>query len=722
MMNEDSGKRRSLLDQLRRVLPPSPEWDAWLEHSGELPPDFDALRSHYDLPDPLEGVAHVEQWPARREDLKAQFQHWMFGSAPPPPNDIDVEILSERQEMNAVCRSLRLRFGPEKRAALRLELFIPQGEGPFPVFMTQSFHRQWALIALRRGYLACVYAGSDDQDDTDSFQDAYPGYDWSRIMRRAWAASRCVDYLATVPQANTNQIALTGHSRNGKLSMIASALDERFALVISSSSGAGGVLSARHFSEQHGGEGIEMITRRFPQWFHPRWRFFVGREHKLPVDLHELVALSAPRPCLLSIALNDHVESVWALQQTYLAAQRVYRFLDAEPNLRILYRPGSHETWPWVIEQYLDWCDQHFGRRHGQFAERLIYPHDWPRWKAANPHLKKEQIPHRIDLPPGSLADWQAQRAHIRRGVEWLLGTAPPGGLDNGAGFTYDNRHIATMLQQDAGEGCEKVTLAFGEHLTADIYRPMAVNEKEDRLPVVLWLHPFCASNGYAPVYRRGEPVFRTLARAGFAVFCFDQIGYGQRIEEVEGFYVRHPAWSLLGKMVRDSSAALDAVMRPPWIDPARVYGLGFGLGALVGLHLAAQDERLAGLAAVCPPPPFRLETDADETGGIARWSHLHMLLPRLGLYVGDEKRVPYDLDDLMTCLAPRPLLVVSPQLDREAPPEMVEHAVNVTRAVYDLHGASDQIEHQTPEAYHHFDDQAQQPVIAWLRRRAGLS
>jgi hypothetical protein len=41
-------------------------------------------------------------------------------------------------------------------------------------------------------------------------------------------------------------------------------------------------------------------------------RFFAGRENKLPVDQPELIACIAPRPCLISTALNDAVESVWA--------------------------------------------------------------------------------------------------------------------------------------------------------------------------------------------------------------------------------------------------------------------------------------------------------------------------------------------------------------------------------------------------------------------------
>ena len=290
-------RQQAYLDQLRRILPASPEWEAWLETSGELPPDYDTLPTSYNHPPILAGVTDPADWPQRREQLQATLHRWIIGTVPPPPDNLRAQVISEHRENQVTVRAVQLTFGANHAASLRLEVFIPDGDGPFPVFVTQHFHRPWAQIALSRGYIACVYAGSDTLDDTDTFSAAYPGYDWSRITRRAWAGSRCVDYLQSEPLADRSKIAITGHSRNGKLSLIASALDERFAAVISSSSGSGGALSARTNTEQHFGEGIEFITRRFPDWFHPRWRFFVGREDKLPVDIPDLVALSAPRPC-----------------------------------------------------------------------------------------------------------------------------------------------------------------------------------------------------------------------------------------------------------------------------------------------------------------------------------------------------------------------------------------------------------------------------------------
>jgi len=174
--------------------------------------------------------------------------------------------------------------------------------------------------------------------------------------------------------------------------------------------------------------------------------------------------------------------------------------------------------------------------------------------------------------------------------------------------------------------------------------------------------------------------------------------------------------------MVRDAQAALDALAGLPYVDPGAIWGVGYSMGSLVGLHLAALDDRLAGLASVCGPPPFRLDTPSRGTGGIRRWSHLYMLLPRLGLFVGQEERVPYDLHHLLSCLAPRPSLVVSPQLDREAQLEDVTQAVRAAREVYALYGASDRLEQISPEDYNHFGPGMQALVARWLGKASGRS
>ncbi|HNT89392.1 MAG TPA: hypothetical protein PKL84_16130, partial [Candidatus Hydrogenedentes bacterium] len=552
-------RRTGYLEQLRRLLPESKAWTGWIEESGELPPDFEAMPASAALPDPLERdgarITTPEAWAEHRETLKALLAQWVIGTAPPTPDHIEAAVLEEWREEGCTVREVELRFGPEHRARLWCEVMVPDGDGPFPVFMTQHNHRAWALIALQRGYLACVYAGADTRDDTDTFLEAYPGYDWSRLTRRAWAAGRCIDYLETVPQADARRVAITGHSRNGKQSLIASALDERFAAVISSSSGAGGSMPTRLYSEQQYGEGIEFITRNFPEWFHPRWRFFVGHEDRLPVDLRTPVALSAPRPCLISTALNDNVDSVWAGEQAYHAVKPVYALFGAEDKLRILYRPGGHETWPTVIERYIDWCDAQFGRGAYAFPERLIHPYDWETWRArartapdpaAYPERTIDELMHDMWAGHSARESFPEYRDEIRAHVRALLGSPPPKAANPGGDYGKEPAHIETLLNRAVpGARLQKQDLVFGEYINADVYAPHKLDLETGRAPAVLWLHPVSCARGYVMGYRRGEHPFATVARAGFAVFCYDQIGFGRRIEEVEGFYDRYPDWSL---------------------------------------------------------------------------------------------------------------------------------------------------------------------------------
>ena len=711
-------KQHQLLAELLKMLPSSPAWERWLQASGELPPDFDTLPSLPGLPDSLRfadgrPVESKAQWAERRLELLRLFEHYVIGALPPPPGNVCAAQLKERTEADAIVREVTLEFGPARQATLHLELIIPKGKGPFPVFLTQDNHRRWALVAVSRGYLGCVYAGADSRDDTSAWPALWPDFDWTKLARRAWAASRCIDYLCTLPEVDCSRIALTGHSRNGKLSLIAAALDGRIAAVISSSSGAGGACTYRFFSETQFGEGIELITRAFPDWLHPRLRFFVGRENKLPVDQHELVACIAPRPCLISTALNDNVESVWAIEQTWRAAQRVYALLGAPDALALRYRPGLHGTGAQDIESYVDWLDSRFGRGKPFAPSRPIYP-TYEEWQQAsgeriNPrHFPERGLDDLLRAEDGAAvtnpAEWAAKRVEITRRIEWALGEAPPAAAGTPGDYGAEGKQVAAMLGRAAvPANLVKESLNFGNYIAGDLYYPANVGQTKRRLPALIWLHPVSNSNGYVPGYYRGEPPHLLLARSGYAIFAYDQIGNGARLEEIRGFYHRYPHWSLLGKMVRDAMAAVDALAQHPHVDPKQIFLVGYSTGAMTALHAGALDERIAGVIAVAGFTPLRLDTAEKATGGIARWSQWLPLQPRLGAFAGQEARIPYDYHELLALIAPRPALVITPRLDYQSSFNDLKLCVEQARQVYALLGNPAGLVFQRTDDYNHF-------------------
>ena len=737
-------KRRETLESLLKILPRhrmdfndgrinayDKSWEDWLKRTGELPPDFDAMPSTPFLVDPLEGVQTLEQWNQKRQQIRAQFEQWVFGKMPPQPDNLRSVITGTETDGKLTIRNVRLEFGPDHRGKLRVQLIIPPGQGPFPVFLTNHPRTYpWVAPAVRRGYIGCIYFAADpnngNADDSDKFIDVYPEFDFSCLARRAWAGMRAVDYLRTLPEVGNQKIAITGHSRNGKQALLAAAFDERIAAVIASSGNTGECDPWRYTTDMFVNESIEQITGVFPHWLHPRLRFFAGSEHKLPVDQHALMALVAPRGLFMYSAYAEQQGNPFGFEQAFPAVEKVYRFLGHEDRVWLNLRDGEHPTTAGDIELFCDFLDTTFGRRTYPRREVWINGYTFEGWKkVAGESVDPSKFPAigQRDLS----TQWsEATKRGILQKINWTMGEEP-------AGVRFPARHelkigdvmtdegwIAIMLGRPfKSHSMGAVGLAYGDDLKADFYFPADADgsPQGSHWPVVVWMHPYAYTTGYS---RDTQPFFASLTKRGFAVLAFDQIGFGTRVRDARYFYQRYPKWSLLGKMVADTRAAVDAVAALEAVDSSRIYLVGYALGAKVGLITAALDDRVKGVAAVCGIDPLRLSTAEKGTEGVRHYSHLHGLLPRLGYFVGQESRLPFDFDEVLAAVAPRRTLVVAPTLDRYAPVADVQLQVEQARKVYALLGNEKALQLQTPLAFNSFTPSMQQAVFDWLGEALG--
>jgi dienelactone hydrolase len=717
----------------------------WLDRTGELPPDFDSMPSIPFLPDPLvidEGgknipVENLSQWKEKREWMKEQLQRYVSGTFPPAPDNFEVKILSEEKDGRTTLRMVELSFGPQHQAKMTAELMIPPGEGPFPVFLTQWNHREWAQVAVRRGYIGCVYAGADAKDDSEKYSEIWAGkYDFARLMRRAWGASRVIDYLYTLPVVDKNKIGITGHSRNGKSSLMAAAFDERIAACIPSSGGTGAEVPWRYCSDIYDGETIADISTGFPSWFHPRLRFFIGRENKLPVDQNLFMALIAPRGLMLSTAISEGDSNPWGIEQAYHVTKKVYEFLGMPHNLAIRSRYGLHSVCARDIEDYIDFFDYVFGRTNHKPANKLFYDYSFEKWLG----LSGEMIDP-LDYPVkgindilqnekgdqiNSVSSWENKKTEIQSQIRWSLGDEPagvtnpgPGTLDKGG---QGEGNFGTFLTRPAAtDGMGVMAISpyngFGDQLFGYLYYPSDSNGKprSNDLPVIIYLHEFDYSKGFSSTRHGIGSLFESVVNEGYAVFAYDMIGFGNRIEEGTRFYERYPHWSKLGKMVVDVRGAVDALENLDFIDGKRIYVTGYSLGALVGLYSAALDDRIAGAISVAGFTPMRTNTPDRGTEGIKAWSHLHGLMPRLGFFIGHENRIPYDFHEVLGCIAPRPVLVIAPLIDKDAHHEDVVKCIDEADKIYGLYGSTGKINLFSPNDINRFSPEMRNKMYGWL-------
>ncbi len=181
---------------------------------------------------------------------------------------------------------------------------------------------------LTRGIIGLVNKGQPRQPD-----------DWGALRAWAWGASRCLDYLETLPEVDAKRVGIEGVSRYGKAALVAHAFDERFALGFIASSGAGGVaLHRRNF-----GESTENLASSGAyHWFAGNYLKYATEKSSfgsmtpddLPVDSHQLIALCAPRLTFVSYGIPENGDALWLDPQgSYMAT------LAASPAFELL---GAH--------------------------------------------------------------------------------------------------------------------------------------------------------------------------------------------------------------------------------------------------------------------------------------------------------------------------------------------------------------------------------------------
>ena len=336
------------------------------------PKSLDELPVRLELPDLFKFPEDhrkitAENWEQRRAQLAAIVQHYQYGQMPPRPDSITVERLKKRQleQVEASEELMTVVIGSKHQLRMRIAVYVPQRSGRLPVLIREEAalgHLEEVPRLMRHGCLYVEYARDDlDPDQPDvvgAAQQAYPKYDWATIAVWAWAGMRVVDYLESRDDVDERRIGIVGHSRGGKAALLAGALDPRFTLVAANGSGAGGAGS--FWVQGKGCETLEQITdpNRFAYWFHPRLRWFVGKENRLPFDQHFLKALVAPRALICTEARNDYWANPRGTRMTSRAAAEAFRLLGAEAKNGLHFRDGDHDLlaadWNAILA-FADW-------------------------------------------------------------------------------------------------------------------------------------------------------------------------------------------------------------------------------------------------------------------------------------------------------------------------------------------------------------------------------
>jgi len=190
------------------------------------------------------------------------------------------------------------------------------------------------------------------------------------------------------------------------------------------------------------------------------------------------------------------------------------------------------------------------------------------------------------------------------------------------------------------------------------------------------------------------------FAKKGFITFTFDFRCFGERAHTSFELYGRDRCnvhfirgsllgINLLALDIADCHRAIDYLITRSEIDPCRIGCFGLSFGGTMSMWTAATDKRIkaAGISGyLC-----EFESFAIRNGNFCG----SQFVPTLGRY--------FDLSDITSLIAPRPLLIESGTLDEGFPIQSAKRAYANLHRAYEAWGKPELLAHDVFEGGHKF-------------------
>lgn len=313
----------------------------------DLAKDFGTFKSslRFDDGTPVKTAA---DWPRRRREILKTWHDFM-GPWPKLIEKPKIEYLAKEHRDNFTQHHVRIEVAPG-RLTDDAYLLIPDGKGPFPAVLVvfydaktgigfgKSPNRDFAFQLAKRGFVA-LSLGSLPA----SYYPDKTNVQLQPLSYHAYEAANCHTILASLPQVDAKRIGVVGHSYGGKWAMFASCLYEPFVAAVWSD---GGIVFDEKRANVNYWEpwylGYEKGNERKPGILtldNPRTGVY-KRLMETGHDLHELHALMAPRPFLVSGGSEDRPERWKALNH----AVAVNKLLGCANRVAMTNRPMHSPT------------------------------------------------------------------------------------------------------------------------------------------------------------------------------------------------------------------------------------------------------------------------------------------------------------------------------------------------------------------------------------------
>jgi cephalosporin-C deacetylase-like acetyl esterase len=650
----------------------------------------------------------------------------LIGGLPAERTPLNARVTGEVVRDGYVIRKVIFESLPE--FYVTANLYVPTvGKGSYPAILSPCGHSkngkdyevyQHLYIGLvKRGYVVLTYdpQGQGERIDYWDFlssgrrfefnqhgmagiQEYLVGQNLARYF--IWDGIRALDYLTTLPEVDASRIGVTGSSGGGTLTTYISMLDPRVkaaSIVTFITSIPKKIENRANDSESDPEQDIAGLLG-------------AGIDHT------EFLGMIAPRPVMIGSAMHDFFP-IEGTRKTFAEAQLIYKKLGVPDHIKMVAFDHKHMYSQPLRESTYAWFDRWLKGTEGEAHEPAIV-------------TEKDEVLQ--CTPTGQVITSLGGKTvyNFNRTAAETLEI----GLEKSRNNAEFRAELAGKIEQRLGlnSGSEKTAGAapqkVGESQTSDLVIEKYLLATEDGIVVptrVIMLKKHLAKVR-AVVYlrdRNGEDdspaFFEELARQGRMVAVADVRGFGETMSAnhipdphlayfdprdgidadftIASFFLGRP---LLGMRVRDAKTVVNYLRARPDVDPAHVTLAGKGWAGLVALFTAAIDPKITSAAVEEIPISF---------GEIAA---AHLYNQPLSLLLPGVLR-DFDLSDVMSSLAPRPLLLINPEdaLTKKMDLEDAGHRVESVRHAYANAGMKGEFEIQVVP----YETTARETMVRWV-------
>jgi len=318
-----------------------------------LPTTFNTANTA--LPDPflmMSGTRMTtkEQWAQRRQETLRLLERTVYGVKPPKPASVTGTVTNSQITVNVSENG--------RNASFTATVSLPSGTGPHPAII--RFGNSGADASNLGGGIATINfnnssVGLEAQNArtprSGAFYTIYGNNSRAGLLVAwAWGVSRIIDVIEQSGSTiiKPDAIAVTGCSRLGKGAFVAGVLDQRVALTIPMESGTGGTNIMRGAfadRDQSGGtNGAQSPSSAYGEtyWLGDDFQPFTTNPNNLPVDIHQAIALVAPRGFFVmdkTAASAGQWLGIPSSHRAALAGVKVYEALGVGGNFHYMNTP-----------------------------------------------------------------------------------------------------------------------------------------------------------------------------------------------------------------------------------------------------------------------------------------------------------------------------------------------------------------------------------------------